>query len=117
MECVSWINYRGANKITKEKFIFAVFYFTGLKIFREFLNSLWGCTGDVQVKSGVYIDSHLERCLLVQTGELYHVIGDCSIRDITVQYYRYQAIQLAMLGMYNLNTLNGSFGWPKHQTL
>ena len=28
-------------------------------------------TGTVQVKSGVSIDSHLERCLLVQTAELY----------------------------------------------
>ena len=27
-------------------------------------------TGTVQVKSGMYIDSHLERCLLVQTAEL-----------------------------------------------
>ena len=27
--------------------------------------------GTVQVKSGMSIDSHLERCLLVQTAELY----------------------------------------------
>ena len=30
-----------------------------------------GRTGTVQVKSGMSIDSHLERCLLVQTAELY----------------------------------------------
>ena len=30
-----------------------------------------GHTGAVQVKSGMYIDSHLERCVLVQTAELY----------------------------------------------
>ena len=28
-------------------------------------------TGTVQVMSGMSIDSHLERCLLVQTTELY----------------------------------------------
>ena len=30
-----------------------------------------GRTRTVQVKSGMSIDSHLERCLLVQTAELY----------------------------------------------
>ena len=30
-----------------------------------------GRTGTVQVKSGMYIGSHLERCVLVQTAELY----------------------------------------------
>ena len=30
-----------------------------------------GHTGTVQVKSGMSIVSHLERCLLVQTAELY----------------------------------------------
>ena len=29
-----------------------------------------GGTGGVQVKPGMYIDSHLERCLLVQIAEL-----------------------------------------------
>ena len=33
--------------------------------------SLCGSTGTVQVKSGMYIGSHLERCVLVQTAELY----------------------------------------------
>ena len=28
------------------------------------------CTQAVQVKSGMYIDSHLERCVLVQAAEL-----------------------------------------------
>ena len=34
-------------------------------------SDLYGRTGTVQVKSGMSIDSHLERCLLVQTAELY----------------------------------------------
>ena len=34
-------------------------------------SDLSGHAGTVQVKSGVSIDSHLERCLLVQTAELY----------------------------------------------
>ena len=37
----------------------------------NFQCDLSGCTGTVQVKSGMSIDSHLERCLLVQTAELY----------------------------------------------
>ena len=37
----------------------------------NFQSDLSGRTGTVQVKSGMYIDSHLERCLLVQTAELY----------------------------------------------
>ena len=37
----------------------------------EFQSDLYGRTGTVQVKSGMSIDSHLERCLLVQTAELY----------------------------------------------
>ena len=34
----------------------------------NFQSDLYGRTGTVQVKSGMSIDSHLERCLLVQTG-------------------------------------------------
>ena len=37
----------------------------------NFQSDLYGRTGTVQVKSGMSIDSHLERCLLVQTVELY----------------------------------------------
>ena len=37
----------------------------------NFQSDLSGRTGTVKVKSGIYIDSHLERCLLVQTAELY----------------------------------------------
>ena len=37
----------------------------------NFQSDLSGRTGTLQVKSGMYIDSHLERCLLVQTAELY----------------------------------------------
>ena len=37
----------------------------------HFQSDLSGRTGTVQVKSGMSIDSHLERCLLVQTAELY----------------------------------------------
>ena len=37
----------------------------------NFQGQLYGRTGTVQVKSGMSIDSHLERCLLVQTAELY----------------------------------------------
>ena len=37
----------------------------------NFQSDLYRRTGTVQVKSGVSIDSHLERCLLVQTAELY----------------------------------------------
>ena len=37
----------------------------------NFQSDLSGRTGTVQVKSGMSIDSHLERCLLVQTAELY----------------------------------------------
>ena len=37
----------------------------------NFQSDLSGRTGSVQVKSGMSIDSHLERCLLVQTAELY----------------------------------------------
>ena len=37
----------------------------------NFQSDLSGRTGTVQVKSGMYIDSHLVRCLLVQTAELY----------------------------------------------
>ena len=46
----------------------------------KFQSDLYGRTGTVQVKSGMSIDSHLERCLLVQhlercllvqTAELY----------------------------------------------
>ena len=37
----------------------------------NFQSDLSGLTGTVQVKSGMSIDSHLERCLLVQTAELY----------------------------------------------
>ena len=37
----------------------------------NFQSNLSGRTGTVQVKSGMSIDSHLERCLLVQTAELY----------------------------------------------
>ena len=37
----------------------------------NFQSELSGRTGTVQVKSGMSIDSHLERCLLVQTAELY----------------------------------------------
>ena len=32
----------------------------------NFQSDLYGRTGTVQVKSGMSIDSHLERCLLVQ---------------------------------------------------
>ena len=37
----------------------------------KFQSDLYGRTGTVQVKSGMSIDSHLERYLLVQTAELY----------------------------------------------
>ena len=37
----------------------------------NFQSDLCGRTGTVQEQSGVYIDSHLERCVLVQTAELY----------------------------------------------
>ena len=37
----------------------------------NFQSNLSGRTGTVQVKSGMSIDSHLERCLLVLTAELY----------------------------------------------
>ena len=37
----------------------------------NFQSDLSGRTGTVHVKSGMSIDSHLERCLLVQTAELY----------------------------------------------
>ena len=37
----------------------------------NFQSDLSGRTGTVRVKSGMSIDSHLERCLLVQTEELY----------------------------------------------
>ena len=37
----------------------------------NFQSDLSGRTGTVQVKSGMSIDSHLERCLLIQTAELH----------------------------------------------
>ena len=37
----------------------------------NFQSDLCGRTRTVQVKSGMSIDSHLERCLLVQSAELY----------------------------------------------
>ena len=37
----------------------------------NFQSDLYGRTGAVQVKSGMSIDSLLERCHLVQTAELY----------------------------------------------
>ena len=37
----------------------------------NFQSDPYGRTGTVQVKSGMSIDSHLERCLLVQMAELY----------------------------------------------
>ena len=37
----------------------------------NFQSDLYGRTRTVQVKSGMSIDCHLERCLLVQTAELY----------------------------------------------
>ena len=37
----------------------------------NFQSDLYGRTRTVQVTSGMSIDSHLERCLLVQTAELY----------------------------------------------
>ena len=37
----------------------------------NFQSDLYGRTGTVQVKSGMSIDSHLERCHLVQTAEQY----------------------------------------------
>ena len=37
----------------------------------NFQSDLSGRTGTVQVKSGMSIVSHLEKCLLVQTAELY----------------------------------------------
>ena len=37
----------------------------------NFQSPLYDRTGAVQVKSGMYIDYHLERCVLVQTAELY----------------------------------------------
>ena len=37
----------------------------------NFQSDLYGRTRTVQVKSGMSIDSNLERCLLVQTAELY----------------------------------------------
>ena len=41
------------------------------KPMENFQSDLSGRTVSVQVKSGMSIDSHLERCLLVQTAELY----------------------------------------------
>ena len=48
-------------------------FFNGKPIIamENFQSDLYGRTGTVQVKSGMSIDSHLERCLLVQTAELY----------------------------------------------
>ena len=43
----------------------------------NFQSDLYGRTGTVQVKSGMSIDSHLERCLLVQTAELYSPLEVC----------------------------------------
>ena len=40
----------------------------------NFQSDLYGRTRTVQVKSGMSIDSHLERCLLVQTAELYSLV-------------------------------------------
>ena len=40
-------------------------------IYREFLKFPVGGTGGIEVKSGMYIDSHLERCVLVQKAEMY----------------------------------------------
>ena len=37
----------------------------------NFQSDLYSRTGTAQVKSGMSIDSHLERCLLVKTAELY----------------------------------------------
>ena len=37
----------------------------------NFQSDLYGRIGTVQVKSGISIVSHLERCLLFQTAELY----------------------------------------------
>ena len=37
----------------------------------NFQSDLYARTGTVQVKSGMFIDSHLERCLLVLAAELY----------------------------------------------
>ena len=42
----------------------------------NFQSDLYGRTGTVQVKSGMSIDSHLERCLLVQTGS-----GEQSVQE------------------------------------
>ena len=44
---------------------------TAMIAMENFQSNLSGRTGTVQVKSGMSIDSHLERCLLVQTAELY----------------------------------------------
>ena len=38
---------------------------------RVFQRDLCGRTGAVQVKSGMHIDYHLQRCVMVQTAELY----------------------------------------------
>ena len=43
----------------------------GIIAMENFQSDLYGRTRTVQVKSGMSIDSHLERCLLVQTAELY----------------------------------------------
>ena len=37
----------------------------------NFQSDLYGRTRTVQVKSGMSIDSQLERCLLIRTAELY----------------------------------------------
>ena len=47
-------------------------YYRPTLAMENFQSHLWERTLGVQVKSGVYIDSHLERCVLVQTAKLYN---------------------------------------------
>ena len=46
-------------------------FFNGNPMLAMEQSPLCGRTGTVHVKSGMYIDSHFERCVLVQTAELY----------------------------------------------
>ena len=57
----------------------------------NFQSDLYGRTGTVQVKSGMSIDSHLERYLLVQTAELYSPREVCSLEFEFFQWKAYDS--------------------------
>ena len=50
---------------------FKIYHLWAYISYGEFFSNLWDRTRGVQVKSGMYIDSHLERYVLVKTAELY----------------------------------------------